>query len=112
MIRRPPRSTLFPYTTLFRSPRPLRPGARFVVSTPDSVQPVPLGQQPAEAWKIDEIEGEFLAREEAERHPASGGDHLLGLGQAHVRLADQPQDQIHGDAKLTHATVLFFQLLL
>src|SRR5437870_9616273 len=29
MIRRPPRSTLFPYTTLFRSPRPgQRPGDR------------------------------------------------------------------------------------
>src|SRR2546426_2930991 len=29
MIRRPPRSTLFPYTTLFRSPRPtdVRPNA-------------------------------------------------------------------------------------
>src|SRR2546425_5505829 len=26
MIRRPPRSTLFPYTTLFRSPGGLRPG--------------------------------------------------------------------------------------
>src|SRR5256885_11139363 len=26
MIRRPPRSTLFPYTTLFRSPRRERPG--------------------------------------------------------------------------------------
>src|SRR5258706_8374214 len=25
MIRRPPRSTLFPYTTLFRSPRPSSP---------------------------------------------------------------------------------------
>src|SRR5438034_7775788 len=25
MIRRPPRSTLFPYTTLFRSPGPSRP---------------------------------------------------------------------------------------
>src|SRR3712207_7807853 len=25
MIRRPPRSTLFPYTTLFRSPRPPHP---------------------------------------------------------------------------------------
>src|SRR3712207_7065510 len=25
MIRRPPRSTLFPYTTLFRSPQPVRP---------------------------------------------------------------------------------------
>src|SRR2546430_7016182 len=27
MIRRPPRSTLFPYTTLFRSPFKLQPGA-------------------------------------------------------------------------------------
>src|SRR2546422_4836049 len=27
MIRRPPRSTLFPYTTLFRSPGPARPRA-------------------------------------------------------------------------------------
>src|SRR5256885_3318082 len=27
MIRRPPRSTLFPYTTLFRSPHQLRPVA-------------------------------------------------------------------------------------
>src|SRR2546422_8509910 len=26
MIRRPPRSTLFPYTTLFRSDQPLQPG--------------------------------------------------------------------------------------
>src|SRR3712207_7198580 len=28
MIRRPPRSTLFPYTTLFRSPRPERDAQR------------------------------------------------------------------------------------
>src|SRR5260221_9745773 len=28
MIRRPPRSTLFPYTTLFRSPGRLRPAGR------------------------------------------------------------------------------------
>src|SRR5690242_20991175 len=28
MIRRPPRSTLFPYTTLFRSVSPSRPGSR------------------------------------------------------------------------------------
>src|SRR5256885_11647608 len=28
MIRRPPRSTLFPYTTLFRSPRPPPAGRR------------------------------------------------------------------------------------
>src|ERR671922_2063623 len=30
MIRRPPRSTLFPYTTLFRSPAPLGPPDGFV----------------------------------------------------------------------------------
>src|SRR5260221_6682460 len=30
MIRRPPRSTLFPYTTLFRSGRPLPPHQAFV----------------------------------------------------------------------------------
>src|SRR5438477_7159428 len=28
MVRRPPRSTLFPYTTLFRSPRSAAPGRR------------------------------------------------------------------------------------
>src|SRR3712207_8274368 len=45
MIRRPPRSTLFPYTTLFRSrpgrhpqPRPVRLG-RGVLPVPDGPQP-------------------------------------------------------------------------
>src|SRR5712664_4606568 len=33
MIRRPPRSTLFPYTTLFRSLRPLLPWARSATAT-------------------------------------------------------------------------------
>src|SRR5215813_15151588 len=37
MIRRPPRSTLFPYTTLFRSPRGGRPGgAGSAAGTPPS----------------------------------------------------------------------------
>src|SRR3989442_4701984 len=35
MIRRPPRSTLFPYTTLFRSPRVFCP-------TPDVRRPTPF----------------------------------------------------------------------
>src|SRR5688572_32072594 len=33
MIRRPPRSTLFPYTTLFRSPREIPPPAFFLGSS-------------------------------------------------------------------------------
>src|SRR6266550_6167077 len=41
MIRRPPRSTLFPYTTLFRSPAPSRrtvrlPGSRWPRRSPPS----------------------------------------------------------------------------
>src|SRR5438045_7705642 len=33
MIRRPPRSTLFPYTTLFRSPRSIVVGGRLLTVT-------------------------------------------------------------------------------
>src|SRR3712207_8867553 len=38
MIRRPPRSTLFPYTTLFRSEwfRLLRPGGTLIATTPNN----------------------------------------------------------------------------
>src|SRR5438477_11965152 len=39
MIRRPPRSTLFPYTTLFRSPQELpRRAVRAVEERPEHVQ--------------------------------------------------------------------------
>src|SRR2546425_9369388 len=40
MIRRPPRSTLFPYTTLFRSPEISPDGAwvAYTVSTPDTAE--------------------------------------------------------------------------
>src|SRR2546430_12891503 len=37
MIRRPPRSTLFPYTTLFRSPRDLREGRADVADFGETV---------------------------------------------------------------------------
>src|SRR2546430_6336507 len=41
MIRRPPRSTLFPYTTLFRSaPRAHRDGLRRAPATPAAGRPV------------------------------------------------------------------------
>src|SRR3712207_7615861 len=39
MIRRPPRSTLFPYTTLFRSPATTLPVARLVRLTAEEVLP-------------------------------------------------------------------------
>src|SRR3712207_7441149 len=40
MIRRPPRSTLFPYTTLFRSRRARRRGARAAPRRPSLAQRV------------------------------------------------------------------------
>src|SRR5256885_11650738 len=58
MIRRPPRSTLFPYTTLFRSARrearPLDDGARYrgadlLIGTFPGLQPLCLGPFPKAA---------------------------------------------------------------
>src|SRR2546427_3434696 len=43
MIRRPPRSTLFPYTTLFRSPQPWRPQMRKTVVAITAFALVALG---------------------------------------------------------------------
>src|SRR3712207_7095693 len=69
MIRRPPRSTLFPYTTLFRSdPRPLRylvdlVGADRVAIGTDA--PFDMGEEhPVEM--IDKLEG--LSDQRSEEH--------------------------------------------
>src|SRR6266571_7259101 len=48
MIRRPPRSTLFPYTTLFRSPAPA-----------NRAEPVPRGSMPARARRSEEHTSEL-----------------------------------------------------
>src|SRR2546426_5242112 len=50
MIRRPPRSTLFPYTTLFRSHHPVRvqrPAPRHDPRHPAQREPHVLAQDPA-----------------------------------------------------------------
>src|SRR2546427_8878832 len=52
MIRRPPRSTLFPYTTLFRSLR--------VPSHRDGLDDVRLGEDEAEVEVL--LDGDLLAR--------------------------------------------------
>src|SRR2546425_7292890 len=42
MIRRPPRSTLFPYTTLFRSPEDIRPVQNILVPPAFQIRHAPL----------------------------------------------------------------------
>src|SRR2546426_11258473 len=49
MIRRPPRSTLFPYTTLFRSPAPTRRGRACRLS-PRRARSASAGSRPWVRW--------------------------------------------------------------
>src|SRR2546421_1554461 len=53
MIRRPPRSTLFPYTTLFRSKKPFPPVVLAIVGTR------PLVTANGKAGKCETMSGEF-----------------------------------------------------
>src|SRR3712207_9042939 len=74
MIRRPPRSTLFPYTTLFRSARqeavfpapvvPLRRCARPGVSPPSrsSIGATPL-RSTGSVWRSEEHTSELQSRQ-------------------------------------------------
>src|SRR5690242_21084308 len=74
MIRRPPRSTLFPYTTLFRSNVAQRAKAPRVSSTSRAV----------DAWESDEL-SDFLAFVREDRLYARSEEHTSEL-QSHVNL--------------------------
>src|SRR3712207_6951848 len=62
MIRRPPRSTLFPYTTLFRS-------SRQALLTKDEIQGLPMSALEAEILqKVDAWIEAALAQRRSEEH--------------------------------------------
>src|SRR2546426_6675100 len=73
MIRRPPRSTLFPYTTLFRS----RVGVDLVPECrrdlPRAAREIDLGR----ALRALRLEVAREVRPQVIRHAAPGGDELL-----------------------------------
>src|SRR2546422_3446490 len=65
MIRRPPRSTLFPYTTLFRSHRlDILTGLSFALKGQRKA-PMPKGWEPIEAKLVASANGEIRARAQA-----------------------------------------------
>src|SRR3989449_4792784 len=66
MIRRPPRSTLFPYTTLFRSPH--------IPCGPDHVEPQDLREQVLSRSQILDAQGDVI-----DSHRAFHGRFLLPL---------------------------------
>src|SRR2546422_2991754 len=60
MIRRPPRSTLFPYTTLFRSPPIPRPnGSKCASRIRPAIPTMPL---PRCSWRSEEHTSELQSR--------------------------------------------------
>src|SRR5256885_12825640 len=76
MIRRPPRSTLFPYTTLFRSVRPLTPlvnGEGTIVVAPNG-DVVAIGWDPysgdhLQAFKYEAFSGQWFYAEQPLHQP-------------------------------------------
>src|SRR5687768_18176120 len=70
MIRRPPRSTLFPYTTLFRS-RHARRAAQRDWRRPQTLQPGRVGQAPGELRRPRDAAGQH--RSESTRLNSSHG---------------------------------------
>src|SRR3712207_8636789 len=77
MIRRPPRSTLFPYTTLFRS------------EPPEVVRPLGRGQ-----------------REQRQRHPR-GADQPSAGAEARARNAAPTQDRKSTRLNSSHANISY-----
>src|SRR2546422_8061886 len=68
MIRRPPRSTLFPYTTLFRSYFAVAAGTGF-----DAALMAATGRQEKRRWKL----GAYLARSEEHTSELQSRLHLV-----------------------------------
>src|SRR3712207_7839825 len=61
MIRRPPRSTLFPYTTLFRSRQEAMPTSAVA---PDTSADDSAGEEAAAAANAESRQGRIIARSE------------------------------------------------
>src|SRR2546430_10719641 len=89
MIRRPPRSTLFPYTTIFRSPRQARAG--------DAEEGAAL---PLREDRLRELRFLVRARQEL-HHPARVADRAAELFPAHARRrSEEHTSELQSQSKL------------
>src|SRR5258705_8928347 len=97
MIRRPPRSTLFPYTTLFRSL------TRQLV--PFGGECVPVGKRPLEAELVICAAGEAVAeaRERARRRSEEHTSELQSLRHLVCRLLLEKKKKTDIKSHLAHA---------
>src|SRR2546425_2028290 len=81
MIRRPPRSTLFPYTTLFRSP------------PPDGV-PIEMPQPVPRVAHIPRVQASYVVGDEkcGSREPHVGKYWIDVLGEGSVAVIERQQE--------------------
>src|SRR5256885_14545833 len=90
MIRRPPRSTLFPYTTLFRSSPPAARRRRATAFPSRSIPPA--GTETCAPWAHYGAHGRFrgtLRVGDSRRHPYVDGTDLVGKQPAEFSLSDR-----------------------
>src|SRR5438034_2506977 len=74
MIRRPPRSTLFPYTTLFRSGRVVRVPREKAVRRPEA-RAVPVGDDPGLRAGPAALQGHPVDEGRSEEHTSELQSH-------------------------------------
>src|SRR5258708_13587595 len=101
MIRRPPRSTLFPYTTLFRSQEVLSPSARRVSAAEAAW--LAIASFSSESFEIgrpnERLEITLLRRSEEHTSELQSPDHLV------CRLLLEKKKQKETKGTSNHATV-------
>src|SRR5258708_27966714 len=76
MIRRPPRSTLFPYTTLFRSRKPIHESGPYLCLPRSADCRFPRGMDPC-AWRSGRTTSQRLYRSEEHTSELQSPDHLV-----------------------------------
>src|SRR3712207_7928932 len=93
MIRRPPRSTLFPYTTLFRShPHGIHSGERVLFKTQNSAQ----------RWHEEAFIEDFVyVSQEAARHLAT--QEVLTVGTDYLSVGDRKSTRLNS----SHANISY-----
>src|SRR3712207_8254487 len=94
MIRRPPRSTLFPYTTLFRSRQ--RQVHRHLVTVEVGVergadQRVDLDGLALHQLRLERLDAEAVQRRRPVEHHRGLGDYLLERSEEHTSELHSPQ---------------------
>src|SRR2546422_2839594 len=94
MIRRPPRSTLFPYTTLFRSilpPHISRDTVTQAVETPTAGMVAILG-----IWRADDTEAPIDERRDVERSEEHTSELQSRLHLVCRLLLEKKKNQLYG----------------